>query len=393
MAKSQVIEPDPALIRQIRKAGGAELNKCYQCATCSVVCNLSSEEHPFPRREMLLAQWGQTDLLYKDPNVWLCYQCNDCTKHCPRGARPGDVLAAIRSFIYRSYSFPSFMGKAMATPKALPVLFLIPVLILLACTIFTAPVDDNGEYIFMTSSTIDFDYFLPHKTVDVLFVFGMILIFILASVGFTRFWKSIKTGGDEPKISVVSAWVATIKEAFLHGNFNRCETNRPRMVGHMLLFAGFVGSMVVTGMVFILIFVPHYLRDWQIFNIQILPWPPIELPNPIKILGAVSGLALVIGGAMLIIRRWQNRDEVGANGYADYLFLYIMFFVGLTGMLSWITRSYIGLPMLAYVNYFIHMVFVYFLLWYMPYSKFAHMIYRTLAIYYAKRTGREPRLA
>jgi quinone-modifying oxidoreductase subunit QmoC len=117
---------------------------------------------------------------------------------------------------------------------------------------------------------------------------------------------------------------------------------------------------------------------------------PINLPHPVKILGALSGIALVVGAALLIFRRWGNKDGVGANGYADYLFLYIMGLTGLSGMFSWLTRL-AGVPMLAYVNYFLHLVFVFFLLWYMPYSKFAHMIYRTLAIVYARQVGRDMR--
>jgi quinone-modifying oxidoreductase subunit QmoC len=157
MAAGRVIEPDLELIREVKKAGGDTVKKCYQCATCSVVCNLSPADKPFPRKEMILAQWGQTDQLMKDPDIWLCHQCNDCSLKCPRGARPGDVLAALRSFIYRKFAFPSFMGKALASPGALPALLIVPALIMLACIFFTAPLDANGDYLFLTSDVIDFN--------------------------------------------------------------------------------------------------------------------------------------------------------------------------------------------------------------------------------------------
>ncbi|UCD17335.1 MAG: quinone-interacting membrane-bound oxidoreductase complex subunit QmoC [Candidatus Zixiibacteriota bacterium] len=391
MKAGYIVDPDLGLIREVRHAGGDSVKKCYQCATCSIVCQLAPQQSPFPRKEMHWAQWGQTEWLVADPDLWLCHQCNDCSVNCPRGARPGDVLAAIRCYIYKSCAFPTFMGKALASPTALPFLFLLPILILLGCVYFSAPTDATGTFLFLTSLPVDYNIFLPHSTVDALFVIGNIIIVIFAAVGFSRFWKGLKAGGRRTKLSFIRALLQTVKEVIVHTHFNRCETNRPRALGHMLLFFGFIGSMITTGLVFVLIFIPHYLHEWQILDIHILPMPPIELPSPIKIIGALSGLALIIGGALLIIRRWTNRDDVGANGYADYLFLYIMFSVGLTGMLSWIMRSYVGIPLLAYINYFIHMVFVYFLLWYMPYSKFAHMIYRTLAMVYARSIDRRPR--
>ncbi len=389
MAEPYIIQPDLKLIREVRKAGGDNLNRCYQCATCSVVCNLSPADHPFPRKEMIMAQWGRTDRLMRDPDLWLCYQCNDCSIHCPREARPGDVLAAIRSHIYKSFAFPSFMGKALASPAALPALLLVPVVILIACILLTAP-SEGGRYLFLTSNVIDFNLFLPHSSVDALFVFGNIIIFAFAAIGFKRFWSRLRAGNDQVSLSFVSAFILTIKEIVFHTRFFECDTNKPRSWAHILLLSGFVGALITTGLVFIFIFVPHYLHLLGLEQFHSFFELPLGFLHPVKILGAVSGIFLVVGGAWLIARRWSDTEKVGASGYTDNLFLWIIFLTGLTGMTSWLIRA-AGLAWPAYISYFLHIVLVYFLLWYMPYSKFAHMIYRTLALVYAKQIGREAR--
>ena len=106
---SMNVQPDLDFIKAMKEAGGDTLKQCYQCATCSVACPLSTDDKPFPRKEMILAQWGMKDKLLTDPNIFLCHHCGDCTTMCPRGAKPGDVLGAIRAYAdaVRNGTFPT----------------------------------------------------------------------------------------------------------------------------------------------------------------------------------------------------------------------------------------------------------------------------------------------
>ena len=48
-----------------------------------------------------------------------------------------------------------------------------------------------------------------------------------------------------------------------------------------------------------------------------------------------------------------------------------------------------GNASLAYPMYFVHLVFVFYVIAYLPYSKLAHLLYRPIAIIHAKNVGRD----
>ncbi len=383
MADRTVIDPDLAFIRHLQETGGDTLKKCYQCATCSTVCELSPAEKPFPRKEMIWAQWGWKDRLLRDPDVWLCHQCNDCSTSCPRDARPGDVLAAVRDYIYSSFTIPSFMGKALANPGALPLLLLVPMIIIAAVIGINMMANGHGLDYYFGSEEVMLTEFIPAGYTEMLFISGNILIFIIAGIGLWRFWKGLTHGSaQEGGPGFVAALIATVVEIITHKRFGQCGKNHPRQLAHLAVLFGFLGAAMTAGLS---LFFSIVMPEW--FHSSVFVETPIDLPHPIKILGAASGVLVVFGSLWMVVRRAINADAVGANGYPDHLFLWMIFVVGLTGMFSWLLR-YWGIGTIAYPMYYAHIVTVFFLLWYMPYSKFAHMLYRTMAMVWARQHKR-----
>lgn len=376
MNERTLIQPDVDFIKYLKKHGGDSVKKCFQCATCSVVCSLSPENKAFPRKEMISAGWGQKESLISNPDVWLCHGCTDCSTYCPRGAKPADVLASIRSYIIEFFAFPRFMSQAIKKPIYLIPLLLVPMIILFGLLYNNL----NGNFEQLNEGVIKFSRFLPHGILEMFFIGGNILIFTFAGIGLYRFWKNLNSiSVPENKKGFISVLVGTILEIFSHKNFNACSTNPSRFWGHFLIFYGFMGAMVTAGLA---------VGALVLFDLS-----PIPLFHPIKILGNVSGIAMVVGCIVVAGHRLKTKNEKGINTYSDWLLILFVFLVASTGLLTQTFRILDTDPFLAYNTYYVHMVFIFFLLWYAPYSKLAHMFYRTLALVYLKMNDRNKKAA
>ena len=377
MADRQFIEPDMGFVKKLAAFGGDTLKKCFQCSTCSVVCNLSPEKRPFPRKEMLWAGWGLKDKLLNNPDVWLCHQCNDCSAYCPRGAKPGDVLAAVRKYSFMHYAFPSFLGKALSQGRYLALLLAFPVVLFLFLLGITGHLNiPEGEIVFKK--------FVPHVIVDPVFIAVSILVFISLAVGVIRFWKGMKDGvhplGSQ-KVSVVEAVrshiIPTLLDIFMHTRFMDCERSKFRYFAHLMIFYGFISLAAVTGVIFL-----------GLYFLGIEEMLPLHQANPVKLLANLGGAALIVGCTIVIFSRLTEEESKSTSTYFDWVFVIMVYLVAVSGILTELTRL-LDLAVFAYSFYFVHLVLVFYLIAYLPFSKFAHMIYRTVAMFYSSYSQRE----
>jgi quinone-modifying oxidoreductase subunit QmoC len=379
------IEPDLDFIHTLSHYGKDFYKKCFQCGTCSATCALSPDHSPFPGKEMAWAAWGMKAQLLKDPDIWLCYQCNDCSVRCPRGARPGDILAAVRKECMLHYALPRFLGRWVHQPAYLPLLLGIPAVLLGAALALKGPIGSALGLSGYGSAEIVYSYssVFPHWLLNSFFLFFSLLVLVSIFGGVGRFWNAMKSSEVHPMNrrsmkKILPSIVDAFKEVITHSRFSKCEQSKSRLNSHLLVFFGFAALSMVTLWI-ITSGINPLIRGNFVY--------PFNFWSPWKLLANLGGAALLGGTALMIRNRFADRDHAGKSQYFDWAFIWVIMAVVLTGFLTEVMH-YIRLEPHRHVIYFVHLVFVSSLILYLPYSKFAHIFYRTAALVYAEHTGR-----
>ena len=393
--------PDLEFIKSLKEAGGDTLKKCYQCASCSVACPLSSDKKPFPRKEMLWAQWGMKENLLADPDVFLCHQCGDCTEICPRGAKPAETLGAIRAYIYTFHSWPAWLANLATDARNLPLLVGIPSVVILILWLLSGamhiPSADAFERYGYTRffGHWDFKWYPKNTTfiVSIMVPAAGIAVFSIIK-GIRKMWGLMSGKANlhpsfRPSIMMFFnefLWPSLV-ETMKHTRFRECRANVDRARGHLPLVLGFIGAFILT--------------CWSAFRQDLLGliWPsfhgPLPLTDPFKTLANISAVALLYGIWVL----WGNRLRHEKRGksiwtFYDWFLIWEITAVSVTGLGAELLR-WAGMPTFGYIVYFAHLVSVLMLFLYMPYTKFAHIVYRSMAMCFeryresafAKNTG------
>jgi len=291
---------------------------------------------------------------------------------------------------YRKLVGPECLGEWMSSSKHLPKLIAIPaiyfaLLWLIRMGGFGLP---EGEIRF--GKLYPGDY-----TIDPTFI----LLFVFMGWSFYRgvmnMWKSFgdlprtfELGEPAEKPKLLQAIFDVVRDEIVtHRKWNDCgNENAERFKGHWSLLFAFVALAIVTGV----IAVSHWGSYVPGFGwLHVLGDTPMPLYSPVKLL-AVAGMALGLYGMTMLTRRRLNLDaHKQGSSYYDWYLLGVIWAVFVTGAGAFLLRL-AGVAGLAYPMYYLHLISVFMLFAYLPWSKLGHLVYRTTALVYARMSGRLP---
>ncbi len=185
-----------------------------------------------------LSPQGDDDKLVGNSDIWLCHNCGDCSTRCPREAKPGDVLAAVRSYTISEYAQPKALAKALKDPKKLPILLAVPAVLFLVIGLITGLLDFTPD----TSQGIKHYKFISTWLVDMIMVPSAIFMVAVFALSLKRFLGDIHQNAlaegktNKEKIEPVGFLMSLVKiipTVLKHNKFSDCTENKEREIAHL----------------------------------------------------------------------------------------------------------------------------------------------------------------
>ncbi len=245
----------------------------------------------------------------------------------------------------------------------------------------------------LVTERVELNTFAPAHTVHAfdLTLFGVLAFFLLTNA-FRMYWFTMHQGssaripdiirgikkygfgynvheGEKIKIPfrlfITEAWIL-LWNFITQKVFLKCATGMGRWLKHFLLVSGYV---------LMLILVVVLLLWFQTDNIY-----PIYHPQ--RWLGYYATAVLLFCTVEILVGRIKKREQLHKfSDFSDWMFPVLLLLTTVTGILVHIFR-YMGLPLATYYMYAVHLIIaVAMLVIEVPFGKWAHMLYRPLAVY------------
>jgi ferredoxin len=359
------VRMNPGLVEDLARYGAEDVTKCFQCGNCSAACPFSQDPFIFPRKSMRYLQMGLEDRLKSSLEPWLCYYCGECSVECPRGAEPGETMMSMRRWLTAQYDFTGLSRLFYRSWKAELLAILLVSLLTGAGFLAFGFLRGGGDLSVYDGPGA----FLPADAVHVFdWIMGGTLLGLLL-VNCLRMWHF--TMGDERSPRVPAG--AYLRHLFLlpwhfftQKRYAECGEKRP-WATHLVLMLSYVT---------ILVLVMFFLRDLQAGP---------EIRWSVHALGYLASIGLLATSILAIRGRLKKDAPYHKHSHvSDWAFLVLLVFVASTGVLQHVLHR-AGLPAAANVAYLVHLMGVVpMLVVEVPFSKWSHLAYRPLAMFFAK---------
>ncbi len=368
---------DPGLLTELKKYGQVDVESCFNCGNCTAICPLTNDAENYPRRIIRYAQLGLKDRLIGSKDIWLCYYCGGCSTTCPRQANPGEFMTVARRFAIAQHDVTGLAG-ALYRSGWFNAIFTITLTIFFSLFLFSvrqpAPIGHLALF-----------EFIPEVYIQIIGLSVMAIMIIAALVQLikmTRDISRISNGAPHTRYNTWQALRVTLLEVFNQKRYRHTDCEEipgtpwylRKWVVHFTILYGFLGLLLATALDFL--FKPVG---------SIVP-----LYYPMRLLGTVAGLVLMYGTSLALIRRWKKHDESTAHSHhSDWTFLILLWLVGCSGFVLEIAVYTLLPTVLGYVTLIVHIALAMDILLLLPFSKFAHAYYRSVAIFLHHRQAIE----
>jgi quinone-modifying oxidoreductase, subunit QmoC len=355
---------DANLHRDIAGFGGRDVDLCMNCGNCTAVCPLSDDSRAsFPRRIIHLLQVGRADKLARTADPWLCYYCGECSESCPRDAHPGETVMAARRYLTARYDWTGLAGLFYKSAAAeIAALVLVGLFVAALFALYHGPV---------VTSRVELNTFAPVHWVEFGdLVMATVLSFFLLTNAFRMAWNFM--GGSAmlkiPPAVYLRQVPGFLVHFFTQKRWRRCASERSKShwLTHVILVSGYLSMLTL-----VLVLLRWFQTDrvYPIYHAQ-------------RLWGYYATAALLYATVSFMISRWRHAAPMHRSSEAsDWIFLVMLFLTALTGIVMHGLRI-AGFPLATYVAYVVHLaIAVPMLVVEVPFGKWAHLLYRPLALY------------
>ncbi len=361
------IRVNPKLIDELEYFGSEDVQNCYHCGNCSAVCPHADEMFVFPRKPMRFLQMGLEKKLERSLTPWLCYYCGQCSVQCPREAEPGETMMSMRRWLTSRYDFTGIARLFYMSWKA-ELAFVVIVALLTGAGLFAYGFSKGSIHVYDGPGA-----FLPSSMIHSVDLVLMAILSALLAINVIRMWHFILEDFKKGPIP----WWLYLKKIYLlpvhffsQKRYAQCEPesqNRVHIpwITHLGIVFGYCAMLLL-----IVLFLDR---------LQAGP----EIQWSVHVFGYLASAGLLIGTTYVLYGRLKKTQVQHRRSHStDWMFLWLLFYMVVTGIIQHILHR-AGFLEAANTAYVAHLMGVFPWLLRMPFSKWAHLIYRPIAMYFA----------